>query len=280
MIQLNIILAAIFCATSTMHMTAPANPPTEQTVSNYRLGKNVVETVRVAFEKGEYDAFLKEMDVAYQMAQKEGKLDPFIEMRKKEIPEKVQSEWEDKIAALQAQKRSELLKVLQVGDNSIFAEKVRSVASEIAMPEEEKAIAKLHMFVQMAPESGKNKDENQLIDIDIEYEYKIHYSGTSLSHLPSNLKQEHQMALRMEKMKKMNDAARYFTDLSLKQTVGLAAVNFDVRMARNLDGNDLNNIVSSKINPANELEKKVFAIISSSQEKFKELMKEIASQVN
>jgi hypothetical protein len=79
----------------------------------------------------------------------------------------------------------------------------------------------------------------------------------------------------MEKMKKMVRASKSFQDHSLKQAVGLAAANLDMRLARNLDGADLNALVKSKVKPSTDLEDKAYTILSSYQGQFNDLMKEL-----
>jgi hypothetical protein len=271
--NLSTILTAILCASAPLAAQEAQGPKTEQTQSNFKLGKETVASIRAAYEKGEYDSFLQEMNASYEHALAENGLESLIQMRQKEVPADFQEAWEQKFSDLQKQKNKDLLAVVSDRDDSVFASKVRSVAANLSTAEQEKAISRLNTFVTMAPNAGKNDDENRLIAIDVEYEYKLLHAGRPDN---SSSTQEQQIALRMEKMKRMVEAAKTFQDHGLKQAVGLAAANFDARLARNLDGADLNAFVKGKVKPANEWEEKVSGILSSYQGQFSELMKDLA----
>lgn len=272
--NLSTILTAILCASAPLASIDMREPKVEQARSNFKLGKETVGAMRAAYEKGEYDAFLQEVEVSYQQAIAQNELDSLIQMRQKDVPVDFQEKWEKEFVALQQKKNAELLSALSDKDDSVFAQKVRSLAANLSTPEQEKAISKLNGFVSTAPGSGKSEDENKLIQIDLEYEYKILHAVSS--DLSPQERQEQQLVLRMEKMDKMAEAAKTFQDHSLKQAVGLAAANFDARLSRNLDGADLNAYVKGNAKPANALEEKVVSILSSYHEQFSALMKTIA----
>jgi hypothetical protein len=271
MAQISTILAALFCATAPLASIEVQESKTEATQSSLKLGRELVSSVRSSYEKGEYSEFFSEMDESYKGADLSG----LIQMRQKEIPVEFQEKWEEQFATLQKEKNSELLNAISDKDDSIFAQKVRSVAANISTPEQEKALSKLNSFIAMAPNTGANKDENTLIDLDIEYEYKLLHSELPMSDVSPQKMKEHQIALRMEKMDKMVAASKNFQDHTLKQAVGLAKANLDARMARNLDGADLNALVKGKEKPANETEENVYSIISSYQGQFSDLMKQL-----
>lgn len=271
-------LAAIFCATAPLAAIEASESKIEQTENRTKLGKEVVSTLRQAYERGDYNQFLSEMDASYQQAIANHDLDGLIQMRQKEIPTSLQDQWEGQFFALQTEKNKELLSAISDEDNSLFAQKVRSLAAILSTPEQEKAVSKLNSLVIKAPKTGVNPDENRLIDIDLEYEYKSLHAQLPSSETSPLAMQDQQTILRMEKMDKMVEAAKSFKDLSLKQAVGLAAANFDARLARNLDGADLNVLVKKQVKPANETEEQVFAILTIYQQQFSELMKQIANE--
>lgn len=274
--NLSTILTAILCASAPLAAIDTREQRIEQAQSNFKLGKETVGAMRSAYEKGEYDSFLQEVEGSYQQALAQKELDSLIQMRQKDVPVDFQEKWEKEFVALQQKKNAELLSALSDKDDSLFAQKVRSLAANPSTPEQEKAISILNGFVSLAPGSGKSDDENKLIQIDLEYEYKILHAGSPASDLSSQERQEQQLVLRMEKMDKMAEAAKTFQDHGLKQAVGLAAANFDARLARNLDGADLNAYVKGTAKPANAQEKKVVSILTSYHEQFSALMKTIA----
>lgn len=273
--NLSTILIAILCAAAPIAPIEGEGPKREQTQSNFQLGKETVSAIRAAYEKGEYAAFLEEMNASYEQAVAEKELEGLIQMREKDVPVDFQEKWEQKFSDLQKQKNRELMALISDKDDSLFAQKVRSLAANVSTPEQEKAISRLNSFIAMAPSTGKSDDENKLITIDLEYEYKILHAAALLSDASLQERQAQQIALRMEKMDKMVAASKTFQDHALKQAVGLAAANFDARLARNLDGADLNALVKNNAKPANELEEKVIALLSSYQGQFSDLMKQV-----
>lgn len=269
--KLSSILTALFCAVSPLASGEIAEVQVEQTESKLKLGKQTVASVRSAYEKGEYDSFLSQTDEDYKRADLSG----LIEMRQKQIPVDFQEKWEEQFSDLQKKKNRELLNAVSDQDDSMFAEKVRSLAGNIFTADQEKAISRLNSFVVLAPKGGANDDENRLIDLDLEYEYKLLHAQLPMSDVSPQQQQEYQLALRMEKMDKMAAASKSFQDLSLKQAVSLAAATLDVRLARNLDGVDLNALVRDKVKPSNSAEEKVYSILSSYQGQFADLMKDL-----
>lgn len=259
-------LAAILLGTAPLAAASENKPSSELVESNFKLGKDVVASVRSGYENGKYNQFMFDMDEAYNKAD----LKDLIKLREdgsgKEIPE----EWEQQFSDLQRQKNSELLTALKENDDSLFATKVRSLASNILTPEQEKAISRVNTFIAMAPNSGKNVDENTLIDIDLEYEYKLSYAMQD-SNLTPEERQAQQIALRMEKMDKMLQASKNFEDKILKQAVTIAHGTLDARLARNLDGADLN--ANAKKKSENKDQEIVYSILRSYQGQFSDLIK-------
>jgi len=269
--NLSTILAACFCATAPLAYIEVHEPKIEATQSSFKLGRETISTIRSSYENGEYNEIFTRLDESYKGADLAG----FTQMRQREIPVKFQEKWEEKFTALQKERNRELLKAISDQDDSIFASKVRSIAANIATPEQEKALSKLNNFIMMAPGTGANADENVLIDLDIEYEYKLFEAELPMSDVSPEQMKAHQLALRMEKMDKMGQASKNFQDLSLKQAVGLASANLDARLARNIDGIDLNSLVKAKTKASNKTEESVYSIISSYQGQFSDLMKQI-----
>lgn len=265
------IFAAIFCATAPLASDMPAEVKTELAESKFKLGKETVKQVRNGYQNGEYKDFLSRMDSSYQEADVSG----LIQLREKEVPVEFQDQWEAEFVSLQKEKNKDLLAAISDKDDSIFAEKVRSVAANLSTPEQEKGISKLHSLIAKAPHTGANQDENILIDIDVEYEYKLMQAQLPASDTSPEQMHAQQLALRMEKMDKMVVASKSFQDPALKQAVGLAAANLDARLARNLDGADLNGLVKAHTKASNETEEQVYSILSSYQGQFADLMKNL-----
>jgi hypothetical protein len=269
--NISTILAAILCATAPLSAIETLDPKTEAVQSSFKLGRETVSSIRNAYEKGEYDEFLSEMDSSYKNADLSG----LIQMRDRDIPVEFQEDWEQRFIDLRAEKNKELLSVISDEDDSLFSQKVRSVASQITTPEQEKALTRLNSFIVLSPGKGANEDENVLISLDVEYEYKLMHASMPSSDLSLEQQLQHQVALRMEKMDRMIAASKNFQDPALKQAVSIASATLDERLARNLDGSDLNALVKGKVKPSNPTEERVYSILSLYQAKFSELMKEL-----
>ncbi len=277
------ILAAILCSASPLlaqnDAVSQSVPQSEQIANEesktqLRMGKEAIATLRAAYQNGEYSEFLKEMETAYQSAVAENQLAGLSDMRVPGFPEMKDAEkWEDKAQELQQQKNQELLSAVSDEDDSIFAQKVRSAAANLSTSDQQKAMAQLALHHFMTPKSGKNADENKLIDLDLEYEYKIIRMNKPFTENPTDIRSK-QYILRMEKLDKMIVISKSFQDSSLKQAVGLASANFDERLAQNWDLSDLNALARGKVKPSNEREEKIAGILSSHQEKFQDQFKQ------
>ncbi len=269
--NISTILAAILCATAPLASMESQEAKTEASQSSFKLGRETVSSVRSTYSQGEYKEFFSKMDASY----KDADLSGLVQMREREIPIEFQQEWEQRFSDLRIEKNNELLSAISDEDDSIFAEKVRSLAANITTPEQDKALSRLNALIAIAPGKGANEDENKLIDIDIEYEYKLLHAELPMSDVSPDQRQDQLLALRMEKMDKMVEASKSFQDISLKQAVGIAAATLDQRLARNLDGADLNTLAKGKVKASNQTEERVYSSLASYQGKFSDLMKEL-----
>ncbi|MBM3184517.1 MAG: hypothetical protein FJZ64_04355 [Chlamydiae bacterium] len=242
-----------------------------QPANSFRSGLDAVTSVRKSFDKGEYNTFLKEMDSLYIAAKEGGELDQIANMRTGFSEDWQQ--WEAKAQTLQQEKNQELLKAV-ADQKTPFAQKIRSVTTELSDTSEHKAINHLASFRQMAPNTGKNSDENRLIDIDLEYEYK----ALELNDPKPQEKREKLCALQMAKFEKIREVSREFKDESLKKEIDLMGPHFDTRLAQKWDLADLNALANGKIVPKDAVEEKIASILSHYQEKLSDLTKHFVAE--
>lgn len=262
---LSIILASLLSLSAPLlgEENVPASPVVEAKVAQQKLGKEETKALRMAYEKGEYDSFLEEMDLSYREVLQKQQLANLAEFRQGSSAD--QLKWSELSRQLQKEKNEALLKAIEGQEDSLFVQKVRSAASSIPVQE------RLFTLHQMAPGSGKNKDENRWIDLDLEYEYKsIHLDSVG----PAESPREKHAVLRMEAMDKMVQAAESFADLSLKKEVEAVAKELDARLAKEWDQADLNAIARKKIKAADPLQEKIASLLLSYQEKFHDLSKQ------
>ena len=261
MIYMSTILSVIFFLATPLVSSEAESPKNEWIESKDRLGKEVVAAIRSDYENGKFNGYLLEMEEAYSKAD----LKELMEARAQGSIEDVPEDWERRFSDLRRERNKNLIQSLSEDDRSLFASKVRSVAIDLLSSEQEEAVSKVNSLISMAPNNGKNVDENVLIDIDMEYEYRL-LKGELLD---PKTKESKQIALRMEKMDKMLTASKSFENPILKKAVATAHATLDARLARNLDGADLHAL--SKKKPQNESQELVFSILKSYQGQFSDI---------
>jgi hypothetical protein len=267
--SLTLILASALCAASPLMAQSPDTAITSLTqpaTNHYLLGSKVVQLARADFQSGAYTEFLKEMDIDYRNAKKANDLEGLIELRKETAKIKIHPEFAKAYRIIQEAKNKDLLVAASTLEETAFTQKVESAAAPIAEIDDH-----LQSLSYKVPGSGANSDENKLIEIGVEYYYKaIHLDSLSAKNNIANCKQKH-MALEMEKMSRMLDAAKSFTDKQLKSSVQDAASILDQRIAKSYDMSDLIALSKGKIKPLSKLEQKAATIISNSQGDLAEL---------
>lgn len=248
--------------------------PVVISISNEELGITAVQKIRSGYEKGLYSSFLEELDKSYQKAKNNGDLTELVGMR--EGPLGNWAEWESKMQDLQQKRNEALLSAIEGEKDSLFLDKVRSVSQKVTSVKEDEALAKLALFRQMTLDSGANVDENALIQLDLEYEYKA-LNMDQLGHFSPDLREKH-IVLRMEKMDKMKALANSFSDLSLKEAVLLSEENLDARLAQSWDSFDLSLLARGHTKAMNRVEEKVAFILNQSQEEVSHLANQLLNE--
>jgi hypothetical protein len=268
---ISLILASLLSSGLLLADEGSKPPASEsQIIVQQRLGKEAIAQIRSDYEAGRYDEFLKEMDSSYESVVENHKLSGLSSLRE---GTKADPKWTEEALILQKERNKELFQVVE-GHDDLFAQKVRSVASDASTPEQEAAILRLVEFRQMAPGTGKNSDENALIDLDLEYEYKsIHLDMPNPDRDPPSDRREKHYVLKMHHMDKLLSSAQEFEDADLKKIVELAAQNQDARMAQNWDQYDLSALVKGKEKPADLTQEKAVSLLQAHQEKMSDLTK-------
>lgn len=267
--SLALILASALCAGSPLMAQSP-EPSTislvQPAANHYLLGSQVVQMVRSDYIDGKYNKFLKEMDQDYQDAKKSNDLEGLIELRKETSKINIHPDFAKAYRVIQDSKNKDLLNAASTLEKTAFTLKVESAAQSISDIDDH-----LLALSYKVPGTGANSDENKLIDLGIEYYYKaIHLDSLSAKSTIADRKQKH-MALEMEKMSRMVEASKSFTDKNLKSSIQDAATILDYRIAKSYDMSDLIALSKGKIKPLSTLEQKAATIISNSQGDLAEL---------
>jgi hypothetical protein len=243
----------------------------EQATVEQKLGQGALAQLRNDYEEGRYDPFLREIDTSYEKVQEENKLTGLANFRQGKMTDQ---KWADAANLLLIERNKQLVEVV-AGNESLFAQQVRSASADLTTPEQAQALLRMANLRQMAPGTGKNSDENALIDLDLEYEFKsIHLDMPVIDGQPAPDRREKHYILKMEMADKMLSSAQSFQDAALKKDVELYAQNIDGRMAQNWDQYDLTLMAKGKTKPADKVQEKVVSVLQNHQEKMGDLTKQ------
>ncbi len=188
---------------------------------SYLLGSDAIAKIRDDYRQGRYNSFFKEMDAFYDDAAQD-------------LPSIRGGLSEDdfaKIRELRQEFDQKLNEALLSADSALSQKIVSAMLST-----SDDLFQRLH---QKEPGEGKNNDENALIALDVEYQYKaLHLDRPSNEGDPQEIRQKH-YALKMEQMDKMLLASQSFEDQDLKQAVQAYGENIDQHLSHSWDFRDL-----------------------------------------
>src|SRR3990167_2553887 len=276
--QITSILAALLLAGSPLlaeETTANLAESTQVASHSFQLGMKVVEQIRADYLAGKYNDFLQYMEKAYQDAKKENHLEGLAQFRKESSADIPLDQFIKKSEVIHQQKEKELLAAIAGSSDSVLAQKVRSSVASIS-----DSFYPLNQLRQKAPGAGKNSDENRLIDIDFEYEFKAsHLDSLALRGEKIADRKEKHIALAMQKMDKMLAAAKSFTDESAKSMIEQTFKGLDTYLAKRFDLSDLNALANGRIKPSSPLEEKIASILCKTQDKIAELNRDLFNKI-
>lgn len=236
----------------------------EVSISSFQLGSDIVDQVRNDYKNGKYTKFLSQMDEAFKKAKDKEEMEGLISLRKENSKVTLSQNFIHSYETIQQEKAKDLLNLVSDSKDSQFIKKIQSAVSPLTA--DEKRILDFHNKV---PSPQYSNEENRLIEIELEYYYKvIHFDS---QHSNDKMKKEKMIALNMEKMDRMVEVSKSFNDRNLKNSVENAAKLMDQRLAKTYDMNDLSAMARGKIKPTTPLEQKVAASVALSQDKLAKL---------
>lgn len=265
---MQIILAALTLATADAAVQQLQEPKAEiQAVQNLFFHDSV-EQVRQDYADGKYRDTFNELNDSYNEVRQDDGLKALAEMRLGFTS--MHSSWEQAMKEALKERNQELILAVK-DDHSPLSEKVK-LATQPLDPEVESSYEMLARLQTLAPGQGSNDDENAIIAIDFEYEYKaIHLDLPIVYGQKGNNLWEKQIALKMEKMDRMLEASKSFQDASLKKAIETIHSHFDALLTQSSHIGDLTRIAR---NPTTPLEEKITSILMKYREKFADLSKE------
>jgi hypothetical protein len=227
---------------------------------NIQLGSENIARIRKDYETGRYQDFLREMDHIFDEAIDKEYILGLGKLRRGVVD---LNNWFEGVNKIKDETHFALNQAV-AGLETRFASKVRNVAKEDKL---ENLFVPYH---QMQPGTGKNADENRLITLDLEYEYKSIHLDQSKIDLPKDMSpKELHYVLKMEQMDKILLASQTFDDADLKASIEQFGQNLDARLAKHWDLMDLRNL-----NSADPIEIRVSAILKNHSDKIQEFTRE------
>lgn len=259
--SLSIALAAMLCVSGAFagEDRRPATTLQITDREDIQLGRETIAQIRKDYIEGRYNQFLREMDHSFDEGIDKEYVLGLGMLRQGAVD---LSNWFDGVNKIKEETNRELIQAVS-GQKGRFAEKVNHVATTDGLE---------NLFVvyhQMQPNTGKNADENTLIALDLEYEYKAIHLDQPKTDVQKDLnKNDLHYALKMEQMDKILLASQSFEDATLKSSVESFARDLDARLARYMDLMDLRKLSSEKLSDPTEI--RVATILQAHSEKIQE----------
>lgn len=229
--------------------------------TEHKMGADTVRSTRNAYQRGEYASLLKEIDNDYNQHRNE--LGGLIQTRPG--PSQNTPSQPSPVADLLAERNAQLREAIAGQPHQIITLQVEALLAAPLNEAELSAWNRFSSFRLLAPGTGSSAEENQLIDLDLEYEYKALH--LELIAPEGANRQELSLALALEHLEKIGLVAATFEDAALKADAQRIADTFEAMQARALDRSALRDLALGKRAPANDLEAKVASILVSFEQK-------------
>lgn len=266
---MNIILTTLVLAAEPAleQETKPVTEIIADQKTESRLGKEAISKIRSDYLAGKYATTFKQLDVAYEESSKEDGLKNLAEMRIG--PMQDQAAWEAVMMKTLTERNAELKKVVDGKEGNISLKVLSAITTHD--PKVDEALSALGRLHTLAPGQGNNEDENQIINIDFEYEYKTLYLDMPvMTGQKEEAAREKQIALKMEQLDRMLAISKDFQDESLKSAIETVHSHLDELLAQNWDMTDLHALTRNAQTPTEE---NISKVLTNYREKFSELSK-------
>jgi hypothetical protein len=244
----------------------------------------LIDEVLSDYRSGNYTSFLKRMDATYREENKKWKYNSALEERKK-LSTYVQDYGKEKTdvfktkmhALVEAQDR-ELADICINYPDETFSREVRDLVFFTPSPKEQASLDYLHGLSYKFKGDGITPLENKLINIDTEFWLKELSLGVAKAQnkIDQATYQKQHIVLQIEKLKQMKDAcsADEYGDTKTQELVTTACNLMPKVHAASVTRKHLIALGLGKIQPKNQAEKEMQAIVAKHIEKEQALIKE------
>ena len=238
-----------------------------------KAGKEIVQQVEEAYSKGGYDIFLSELHEQFQNAGKAGALRGVFESAKaamQKTPEQIEEtrqKYRAEIKQLNQERNQRLLDVIAENPGLSIVQRVDSVAF-FSLPEEQSTLlSELENLKFHIPETAEGTIENKISALETEYYIKSLLLDVGSHNAKTNSDTTmKKIALTLQKLDKMEDAAKEKKDHIWLEKVQKAKPAFLAEKAYRIDLNVLNDLATGKIAAENSVEEKVKEIMMEYQQ--------------
>lgn len=236
-------------------------------------GKQIVQEVETAYYRGEYDSFLSSLHEQYQNAGKAGALRGVFESAKNAIkasPENVEeaiAKSKEKIKKLDKERNQRLLDAIAENPDLAIVQRVDAVAFHSLDDEDTTLMRDLEALKFHIPETAEGTLENKVSALETEYYIKSLLLDIAAHHgklVTDNTKKK--IALVLEKLSKMENAAKEISSVEWKEKFAKAKKAFLAEKAYQVDLNTLNELATGNIVAENSVEQKVKEIMMEYQQ--------------
>ncbi|MDN3506565.1 MAG: hypothetical protein P0S96_04985 [Simkaniaceae bacterium] len=248
-------------------------------VAQPQTGKEIIQHAEKAYSRGDYSTFLEQMHEQYQNAGKAGALRGIFESAKSamnitpEQIEKTKDKYRTEIKKLNQQRNQKLLDAIAENPSLAIVQRVDSIAFFSQSDEESKLLSELENLKFHIPETAEGTIDNIISSLETEYYIKNllldasnHISKTSTDQT------EKRVALALEKLSKMERAAKEKSDKNWEEKIQKVRTAFLADRAYRMDLATLNDLAEGKVAAENSIEEKVKQIMMEYQQQKQQIL--------
>jgi len=217
-------------------------------------GKEIVRAAENSYSKGEYNTFLAKMHEQYQNAGKAGALRGIFESAKSAMqitPEQIEQsreKYRNEIKKLNQERNQRLLEAIAENPSLSIVQRVDSIAFFSQSDEESKLLSELENLKFHIPETAEGTIENKISAIETEYYIKNLLLDVANHVGKTNIDQtEKRIALALEKLGKMEQAAKENKAPNWEEKIQKARVAFLADKAYRMDLATLNDLAEGNV---------------------------------
>ncbi len=251
--------------------------------SGQALGNQWSQDIATSYKEGDYQKFLNDLDADYQNHKKNWKFDDLLENRKKiaDVTKQFESspainekdlELQEKVNLLKEKRNRKLMKLCTSNPHEEISQTIRNTIFFTLSEKEEQSLSFVNQLETKFKGEGKSPLENKLIDLDIEYWLKGLHLGTKIATdklTPEDYARK-LLVLKLEKLKRMEEICQ--NDEELREHFTTVRSVLPRLQGAKYDENILKGLGKGKIEPKNDVEKKVKVIMTTYLEEKKALI--------